>query len=165
MMDKRSDRPARDGAKVGRRAVLRAGAALALGAGALPLGSGRAGAGRDDAEAVIRAFTGGRAPVEGRVALDLPALVDNGFVVPLKVAVESPMTAADHVQAVLVVAPGNPRPEVVTFRFTPASGRAGAETRIRLAESQEVVAVARMADGSVFLGRRAVRVTVGGCTG
>jgi sulfur-oxidizing protein SoxY len=112
---------------------------------------------------LIDRFVGGVAPVEGRVNLDLPQIAENGSAVPLTITVDSPMTADDHVTDVLVVADGNPRPGVATFHFSPASGVADLSTRIRLAQTENVIAVAKMNDGSVFMARKQVTVTVGGC--
>jgi sulfur-oxidizing protein SoxY len=79
--------------------------------------------------------------------------------------VESPMTDAAYVSDVLVVADGNPRGGVVTFHFSPASGVAEANTRIRLAETQNITAVAKMNDGSYYMASKQVKVTIGGCGG
>jgi sulfur-oxidizing protein SoxY len=119
----------------------------------------------NDAEELIRRFTGGRQPVEGKVRLDLPDIAENGSLVPMAVSVESPMTPESYVKDVLVVADGNPRGGVVTFHFTPDSGVADATTRIRLAETQNVIAVAKMNDGSLYSERKQVKVTIGGCGG
>jgi len=113
----------------------------------------------------LRKVLGTRTPEEARVALRLPNIAENGNAVPLTVTVESPMTPADHVRAVHVFADRNPSPEVASFRFTPAMGRASADTRIRLGETQDVIAVAEMSDGRVFIGRAEVKVTIGGCGG
>lgn len=113
----------------------------------------------------IRRVIGDRAPQEGRVTLRLPAIAENGNNVPLSVAVESPMTAADHVRAIHVFAEKNPAPEIASFRLTPAMGRAQADTRIRLGVTQDVIALAEMQDGQVFIARAEVRVTIGGCGG
>lgn len=102
---------------------------------------------------------------KGRVDLTLPEIAENGSMVPLEVEVESPMTESDNVKAVHVFAEGNPNPEVAIFRFTPANGRAWASTRIRLAKTQDIVAVAEMSDGSMYTARQEVRVTIGGCGG
>jgi sulfur-oxidizing protein SoxY len=118
-----------------------------------------------EAEAAVAAFAGGRTPLAGRIVLTVPDIAENGASVPVAFAVDSPMTDADHVEAVLLVAPGNPTPGVATFRFAPLAGRAEAATRIRLARTQEIVAVARMGDGSVFADRREIKVTIGGCGG
>jgi len=94
-------------------------------------------------EAAVRDFTGGAAPRDGRVRLDVAPLVENGNTVPLTVSAESPMTAADHVSAIAVFNTRNPQRDVAIFHFTPRSGRATVSTRIRLATSQTLVAVAR----------------------
>lgn len=83
----------------------------------------------------------------------------------MTVTVESPMTPASYVTDVLVVADGNPRPGVATFHFTPDSGIAEANTRIRLASTQWLHAVAKMNDGSFFMAKKEVKVTIGGCGG
>jgi len=85
--------------------------------------------------------------------------------VPLTVEVESPMTADDHVTAVHVFADGNPLPNVARMQFTPKSGEAVASTRIRLAQTQKIYALAEMSDGSVFSAVQEVKVTIGGCGG
>ena len=107
---------------------------------------------------------GGSAPVErGRVTLSMPEIAEDGSVVPLRVSVDSPMTEADHVRTITIVAEANPEPTVVVFHLTPASGRAEVSTRIRLAQTESVVATAEMSDGSLFTGRVMVKVAVGGC--
>lgn len=116
-------------------------------------------------EAAIARIIAGRTAREGGIALGLPTVAENGAVVPLTVAVESPMTPEDHVTAVHVFADRNPDAEVAVFRFTPALGRAEATTRIRLGEGQTVIAVAETSRGAVYLARREVAVTVGGCGG
>jgi sulfur-oxidizing protein SoxY len=119
----------------------------------------------NDSQDLIKKFTGGKAAAKGRVKLDLPEIAENGNAVPMTVSVESPMTKDDHVTDVLVVAEANPRGGVATFHFSPASGVAEANTRIRLAETQNVVAVAKMSDGSFFMDQKQVKVTIGGCGG
>jgi sulfur-oxidizing protein SoxY len=114
---------------------------------------------------LIARFTGGVAPAHGKIKLDLPDIAENGSTVPLSIAVESPMTPEAHVKDVLVVADGNPRPGVATFHFTPASGAAEVATRIRLAQTQTVTAIARMSDGSLYMASKQVTVTIGGCLG
>ncbi len=83
----------------------------------------------------------------------------------MTVSVDSPMTEQSYVSDVLVLADGNPRGGVATFHFSPASGVAEANTRIRLAETQNVIAVAKMNDGSFFTASKQVKVTIGGCGG
>lgn len=113
--------------------------------------------------AALDAFTGGAPVTKGRVTLDVPLLVENGNAVPLKVAVESPMTADDFVEEVAIFNELNPRPDVIRFHFTPRSGRAAAETRIRLNGTQNVHAVARMSDGSLWSAVTDVIVTAPAC--
>lgn len=139
---------------------------LVPGALALSVLGGRAGlAAAAETDAAIAAFTGGATPVAGRIALTAPEIAENGNSVPVSVSVDSAMTDADHVAAVLLLASGNPTPVVATLAFTPLSGKAEATTRIRLARTQNVVAVARMSDGSCFIDQREVKVTIGGCGG
>ena len=142
---------------------------LALGAGAMsvamlgvPVGPALA---KNDADEAIKKFTGGKIPVQGKVKLDLPEIAENGNTVPMTVSVESPMTEQSHVTDVLIVADENPRSGVVTFHFSPASGVAEANTRVRLAATQNVIAVAKMNDGSFFMASKQVKVTIGGCGG
>ena len=126
---------------------------------------GPAFAAKNDADDLIRKFTGGKTAAEGRVRLDLPEIAENGNAVPMTVSVESPMTEQSYVSDVLVVAEGNPRGGVATFHFSPASGVAEVNTRIRLAETQNVIAIAKMNDGTVFKTSKQVKVTIGGCGG
>lgn len=119
----------------------------------------------DDTDAAIKAFTGGAEPSEGTVSLDTPEIAENGNTVPVGVSVESPMTPESYVESVLILADGNPNPAVATFHFTAMSGAAEAKTRIRLAKTQNVIAVAKMNDGSTFIDRKEVKVTIGGCGG
>jgi sulfur-oxidizing protein SoxY len=120
---------------------------------------------KNDAAELIKAFTGGKMPAEGKVHLDLPEIAENGNTVPIALRIDSPMTAESHVTDVLVVADGNPRAGVATFHFSPASGVAEASTRIRLAATQNITAVAKMNDGSFFASTKQVKVTIGGCGG
>jgi sulfur-oxidizing protein SoxY len=142
---------------------------LALGAGALSMAMLGASASpvlaKNDADDAIKKFTGGKTPAQGRIKLDLPEIAENGNTVPMTVTVESPMTEQSHVTDVMIVADENPRSGVVTFHFSPASGIAEANTRIRLAATQDVIAVARMNDGSFFMASKQVKVTIGGCGG
>ncbi len=117
------------------------------------------------AEDRIKEFTGGAELKDGRVSLTTPEIAENGNTVPVEVSVESPMTAEDHVAEVMILATGNPRPGVATFKFTDMSGEALASTRIRLAKTQDVIAVAKMSDGSFYQTRNTVKVTIGGCGG
>jgi sulfur-oxidizing protein SoxY len=99
----------------------------------------------------------------GRVTLVIPPLVENGNLVTMRVSVESPMTKDDHVQAIHIVAEGNPLPNVVSFYLSSRSGRADITTRIRLGDSQRVVAIAHMSDGSFWQGDASTLVTIAAC--
>ena len=146
-----------------RRQFLTIGAA-AVAATALIESAGLAHAANNSDE-LIKKFTGGKTPGQGRVKLDLPEIAENGNTVPMTVSVESPMTEQSHVTDVLVVADGNPNAGVATFHFSPASGVAEANTRMRLATTQDVIAIAKMNDGSFFMASKQVKVTIGGCGG
>ena len=150
--------------KLNRRQVLVMGAgATAAVATGLPTISFAA----DDptAQDVINKFTGGADMASGRIDLGTPEIAENGNTVPIQVAVESPMTADDHVAEVMIVADGNPRPDVATFKFSEMSGEAQASIRIRLAKTQNVIAVAKMSNGSFYMVSNPVKVTIGGCGG
>lgn len=113
--------------------------------------------------AAIAAFSGGAPLQDGRVRIEIASLVENGNTVPLALVVDSPMTPADHVAAIGVFTPANPQPDVAVFHLSPRSGRARVATRIRLATSQHVAAVARMSDGSCWTARADVVVTLAAC--
>lgn len=119
----------------------------------------------EDVEQAIDQVIGDKKVQTGRITLDMPEIAENGNTVPLTVQVDSPMTKDNYVKTVHVFAAGNPNPEVATFHFTPQSGRAVASTRMRLAKTQDVVAVAEISDGSVYKDQKEVKVTIGGCGG
>jgi sulfur-oxidizing protein SoxY len=112
---------------------------------------------------LIREATGGATPKTGRVKLTLPPLAESGNSVPLKVQVDSPMTATDHVTSIHLFSERNPRPVIARFHLGPHSGRAEVSTRIRLAGTQQVVALAIVNDGSCWLGAANVVVVAGAC--
>jgi len=113
---------------------------------------------------VVQGWAGSAAPPRaGRVRLEIAPLVENGNAVPITVKVESPMTATDHVREIAVFTEKNPQLEVARFHLGPANGRAEVATRIRLATSQHVVALARMSDGSVWQHGVDVLVTLAAC--
>jgi sulfur-oxidizing protein SoxY len=114
-------------------------------------------------QAVVRAFAADAPIREGRVHIDIAPLVENGNAVPIAITVDSPMSAADHVKAIGLFNERNPQREVAVFHLTPRSGRASVSTRIRLATSQKLVAVARMSDGSHWSATVDVIVTLAGC--
>lgn len=111
----------------------------------------------------IRRVVGTAAVRPGKVTLDLPPLSENGHTVPLTVSVESPMTAADHVRAIHLFTELNPQPDVASFRLGPRAGRARVATRIRLANTQNVTAIAELSDGSFWSAQAAVVVTLAAC--
>ena len=111
----------------------------------------------------IRKVVGSARVTPGRVKLDLPPLVENGNTVPLAVSVESAMSQADHVKAIHVFNEKNPQPDVVSFHLGPRAGRANVATRIRLADTQTVVAIAELSDGSFWSARAGVVVTLAAC--
>jgi sulfur-oxidizing protein SoxY len=144
-------------------------AALVLGAAGAPLTvlgwGGRAQAGPNEAANQIAKFTGGKIAQQGRISIELPEIAENGNTVPLQVTVDSPMTADNYVSDVAVISEGNPNASVVTFHFSPMSGKAEAATRIRLAATQNIVVVAKTSKGEYFTSQKLVKVTIGGCGG
>ncbi len=131
--------------------------AILMGAGAilmtgLPL---RASAAGEDA---IAAFTGGAEVGEGDIKLTAPEIAENGNTVPIEVS-------SDSASEILVLALGNPTPAVATFKFGPLAASRSASTRIRLAGTQDVVAIAKLEDGSFVKASTTVKVTIGGCGG
>jgi sulfur-oxidizing protein SoxY len=114
-------------------------------------------------QAAIRTVFGNAEIGKGKVALDIPSLVENGNTVPMTVSVESPMTATDYVKSIHVFNEKNPQPNVIGIHLGPRAGKASVATRIRLADSQKVVAIAQMSDGSVWSGQVEVIVTLAAC--
>lgn len=151
-------------AELNRREALMLGVAGALSIGLVSEQTLAQAAG-NDAKEMIEKFTGGKKPADGKVSLDLPEIAENGNTVPITVKVESPMSDADYVADVLIVADGNPRGGIATFHFTPLSGVAEANTRIRLATTQNIIAVAKTNKGEFFTASKQVKVTIGGCGG
>jgi len=119
---------------------------------------------KPEAMEAIAKIVGSNSIRDGRVKLVIPPLVESGNLVVLKLSVESPMTASDYVKAVHVIAEGNPLPNIFTAYFTPRSGRADLTTRVRLADSQRVWAIAQMSDGSFWQGYADTLVTLSACT-
>lgn len=137
----------------------------AIGAAALfAFGSG-ARAASELFTAEFKKVVGDRKLLDGKIKIDLPTIAENGLVVPLNFEVESPMTAADHVKAVHFFAEDNPNPQVASFYFTPLAPKAAASIRIRLARTQNIVAVAELSKGDFYVARKEVKVTIGGCGG
>jgi sulfur-oxidizing protein SoxY len=116
-----------------------------------------------DLEAAVRAWAGSAAPRDGRVKLVIAELVENGNAVPVTVSVDSAMTPADHVTEIVLFNQRNPQRDVARFQLGPQNGRAEVSTRIRLATTQQIVALARLNDGSVWQHRVDVLVTLAAC--
>ena len=114
-------------------------------------------------DAVIQAFVGGAEVRKGRVALDVPPLVENGNSVPIKVMVESPMTPQDFVRTIAIFNEKNPQPNVAKFHLSPRCGRAVVSTRIRLGDSQNIVAIAQLSDGTFWSDTAELIVTLPAC--
>jgi sulfur-oxidizing protein SoxY len=136
--------------------------ALLLGLALVPFAAARA-VGADALAAAMRDAVGTVEPVDGGIRVTAPAVAENGAVVPLTVAVDSPMTEASHVRAIHVFATRNPTPGVASFRLSPALARAELQTRIRLAEDQTIIVLAQLSDGTVRRVTAEVTVTTGGC--
>ncbi|SMY08913.1 thiosulfate oxidation carrier protein SoxY [Flavimaricola marinus] len=131
--------------------VLTAGASVAA---LLPVASSA----QEAVDAIIAEFTGGAEMGAEGLTLTTPEIAENGNTVPVEV--DAPGAAS-----ILVLASGNPTPKVATFTFGPMAGAQFASTRIRLAGTQDVVAIAKMQDGSFVRASREVKVTIGGCGG
>jgi sulfur-oxidizing protein SoxY len=141
-----------------------------LSAGAVLAGTGAIGiapayADVHAADERIAKFAGGKALAKGKITLTAPEIAENGNTVPVAIRVDSTMQGNDMVDSVMILAEGNPNPDVATFHFTAMSGAAEATTRMRLAKTQNVIAIAKMADGSVYMDKKEVKVTIGGCGG
>jgi sulfur-oxidizing protein SoxY len=146
-----------------RREILRAGGALA-GSGALALLSVRPAQSTPEMmQDAIRAAIGEATVQKGKVKLDLPPLVENGNSVPCTVTVESPMTAANYVKAIHVFDEKNPQPNVISVKLGPRAGQAKFSTRIRLADTQNITAIAEMSDGTCWSDDIDVIVTLAAC--
>ena len=114
--------------------------------------------------AAIRNVVGTAVVRTGKVKLDVPPLVENGNTVPMTVSVASPMTPDDHVKSIHIFNEKNPQPNIGNFHLGPSCGRAQVSTRIRLADSQKIVAIARLSDGSFWSASVDVVVTLAACT-
>lgn len=113
----------------------------------------------------LKKIVGNATPTEAKVKLDLPEIAENGNTVPFTLSVDSPMTDGDHIKTVHVLSTENPLPEIASFSFTPGSGKAQVASRMRLARTQDIVAVAEGSDGKFYISKRTVKVTIGGCGG
>src|SRR5438874_10468460 len=122
-----------------------------------------AGATPAELQDAIRTVVGSARVTAGKVKLELPPLIENGNAVPLTVSVDSPMTEAEHVRAVHVFTEKNPQPYVASFHLGPRAGRARVSTRMRLADSQNVVAICELSDGSFWSDSAGIVVTLAAC--
>jgi sulfur-oxidizing protein SoxY len=154
----------RNASDISRRHVLQLAGTAAL-SGALPVVTVRpANATPAMLASAIRDLVGEAAVKVGRVKLEIPPLVENGNTVPMTVSVDSPMTAEDHVKSIHVFNEKNPQPNIGNFHLGARAGRAKVTTRIRLADSQKVTAIAQLSDGSFWSGSVDVIVTLAACT-
>ena len=112
----------------------------------------------------IRNIVGEATIRTGKVKLDIPPLVENGNTVPMTVSVASPMTPDDYVKSIHIFNEKNPQPNIGNFYLNPSSGRAQVSTRMRLADTQKVVAIARMSDDTFWQVAADIVVTLAACT-
>jgi sulfur-oxidizing protein SoxY len=141
-----------------RDVIIGAGAVAAV--AAMPRGALATPEMRDEA---IAAITGGAPVKDGRVHLTIPGVAENGLSVYTTVAVESPMTEADHVKAIHIISEQNPIAHLMTFHLGPRSGVAKVATNMRMGTSQEVTALVEMSDGSFWRDRKKIVVTIAAC--
>lgn len=118
-----------------------------------------------DFDAAFKAIVGDTETGDAGVSITMPEIAENGNTVPFTVAVESAMSPEDYVKAVHLLSTGNPQPIIAAFHFTPLSGVATVAGRMRLAKTQDVVAVAELSTGKFLVGKQLVKVTIGGCGG
>jgi sulfur-oxidizing protein SoxY len=116
-------------------------------------------------EQAVKKILGDAKPIDGKVTIEMPEIAENGNTVPFTVTVDSPMTEKDHVKTIHLLATANPQPGVATFRLSPLSGKATVASRMRLARTQDVIAIAELSDNRFLMSKRAVKVTIGGCGG
>lgn len=120
---------------------------------------------RAETEALVKEFARGKTPKGSGLILDIPLAAENANAVPVTLRLENGISDGRNCEEFLLIADRNPMPEVCRFKFSSVMGAADVTTRLRLAESQTVVAAARMSDGEVFVQRVAITVTIGGCNG
>lgn len=151
-------------ARDGRAAALARRDLLGVGASLLAVSLVRpASATPDEMQAAMRGLVGEAVPLPGKVKLELPPLVENGNAVPVTVTVESPMTPEAYVRRIALFNEKNPQPQVAVFQLGPRAGRAQVATRIRLADSQTITAVAELSDGSWWSDSAKAIVTLAAC--
>jgi sulfur-oxidizing protein SoxY len=157
---KRISMTERSPSPVTRRAVLTGAAGAAAGATLLVR---RAAATPETMRAAIHRIIGEQPVRKGKVALDIPPLVENGNTIAMSVAVDSLMTATDYVKAIHVFNEKNPQPDIISVHLGPRAGKAAFSTRIRLADTQNVTAIAELSDGSLWSDTVEVIVTIAAC--
>lgn len=108
-------------------------------------------------------LVGNATPVEGKITVDLPEVADNGNFVPITISIDSPMTDADHVKAIHILATANPVAHIATFHLSPINAVARVQSRIRLAKTEDVVTLAELSNGEMLIATTNVKVTIGGC--
>jgi sulfur-oxidizing protein SoxY len=154
---------------VGRRDVLvGAGAGLlllALGRGAVAVAQEAKGPAPSLYEQALDKILGSSKPSTAKITFEIPEIAENGNTVPYAITIDSPMTSGDHVKSIHVLSSQNPLPQVASFVLTPLTGRAYVSSRMRLAKTQEVVVLAELNSGKFIMGKRTVKVTIGGCGG
>ncbi len=111
----------------------------------------------------FRLLVGEAAPEEALVTLKLDEIAENGNNVPFEISVESPMSETDYIKTIHLLSTSNPQPAVAAFHLTPASGKAHVKGRMRLARTQDVIALAEKSDGKLLIATRRIEVTIGGC--
>ena len=119
---------------------------------------------REWLQSLVPGLKGG-SPQDGKITLKAPEIAENGMAVPLTVSVDSEMSQKSYVKALYIAADGNPNPPVAIYEFTPLAGKAEVSLRVKLAQTQNFVAVAEMNDGALYRASREVKVTIGGCGG
>jgi sulfur-oxidizing protein SoxY len=138
-------------------------ALAALGAGVLVPASAAAQMPIDIGVRAVKELVGDKRVMLGRVQAAVPTLTDNGNSVPIRITVQSPMTEADHVRRVHLYVEGNPRPKIAVYEFGPHAARAEVSTRIRLAGTTRVYAIAELSSGEFWADARDVTVTISAC--
>lgn len=116
-------------------------------------------------EEAFAKLVAGATPLEGKVAVELPEIAENGNFVPITISIDSPMTDADHVKTIHLLSTANPVALVGTFRLSPINGEARVQTRMRLAKTQDVITLAEFSNGALAISTNLVKVTIGGCAG
>ena len=114
-------------------------------------------------EEAFAKLLGGATPVEGKITLELPEIAENGNFVPVTISVDSPMSAEDHVKAIHLLSTGNPVAPVATFKLSPVNATARVQSRMRLAKTQDIIALAEMSNDTLAIATVLVKVTIGGC--